>query len=438
MSIQLVTVLLFGGMLLMMALGTRVFFAMGAISVIVVLLISGTKGLLLVSLTTFNEITDTSLITIPLFVLMGNLMVHSGIADRLFTGLSHWLHGVRGNLAIVSLVVCVALAMAGGFGPGLLTMGIIAVPAMLKRGYSKDLALGSVMAGGILGDVIPPSLMMIIMGSITRQSIGRLFFGGFIPGFICAFIYTLYILIRSHLQPTIAPKLTEEVSWAMRWQGLKDVILPAVIVLAVLGSIFFGIATPTESASVGALGALISVFIYRRFSWKVLLNSTKETIRITGMALMILVAATLFSNVYASAGAQNLIQELVSGLQVNRWLILVGMQVILLILGMFMDDFAIITIAAPIFLPIAVSLGWDPIWFSIVFILNMQIAYMSPPFGWCLILMKGIAPKEVATRDLWHSVPHWIGMQILVLVMVMLIPQLALWMPSIMIKGVGG
>lgn len=152
------------------------------------------------------------------------------------------------------------------------------------------------------------------------------------------------------------------------------------------------------------------------------------------MALMILVAATLFSNVYASAGAQNLIVGLVTGLEINRWFIIIGMQIILLILGMFMDDFAIITICAPIFLPIAVSLGWDPIWFGIVFILNMQIAYMSPPFGWCLILMKGIAPKNITTRDLWHSVPPWIAMQLVVLALTMAIPQLALWLPSIMIE----
>jgi tripartite ATP-independent transporter DctM subunit len=434
MSIELVTLVLFGGMLLMMALGTRIFFAIGAISAIVVLIISGTNGLLMVALTTFNQITNTALITIPLFVLMGNLMVHSGIAERMFTGLSHWLSGVRGGLAIVSLVVCVGLAMAAGFSPGLLTMGIIAVPAMLKRGYSKDLTLGSVMAGGILGDVIPPSLMLIIFGSITRQSIGRLFFGAFIPGFICAGIYAIYILTRSYLQPEIAPKLTEKVTWSMRWSGLKEIVIPVLIVTAVLGSIFFGIATPTESAAVGALGALIAVFIYKRFSWKMLFDSTKETIRITGMALMILVAATLFSNVYASAGAQNLIVGLVTGLEINRWFIIIGMQIILLILGMFMDDFAIITICAPIFLPIAVSLGWDPIWFGIVFILNMQIAYMSPPFGWCLILMKGIAPKNITTSDLWHSVPPWIAMQLVVLALTMAIPQLALWLPSIMIE----
>jgi tripartite ATP-independent transporter DctM subunit len=438
MGIELVTLVLFGGMLLLMFLGVRVFIAMGAISVIVVYVLSGNSGLLIVGLTTYNTITNTSLITIPLFVLMGNLMVHSGIADRLFTALSYWLSGVRGGLALVSLVVCVALAMAGGFGPGLLTMGIIAVPAMLKRGYSKDLALGSVMAGGILGDLIPPSLMMIIFGSITRLSIGKLFFGGFIPGFICTAIYTCYILLRSYFQPHYGPRIAEKVTWSMRWAGLKELVIPVVVVLAVLGSIFFGIATPTESAAVGAFCSFIAVFIYRRFSWKVLFDSTRETIKISGMALMILIAATFFSNVYSSAGAQQMVSGIILGLEVNRWFILAGMQIILLILGMFMDDFAIITICAPIFLPIAVKLGWDPIWFGVVFILNMQIAYLTPPFGWCLILMKGIAPKGVTTADIWHAVPHWVGMQVIVLVITITIPALALWMPNAMIGGGGG
>lgn len=430
MSAELATLILFGGMIVLLALGVRVFLALGVISLIVTYLISGTNGLYMVALTTYGEITNTKLITIPLFLLMGNLLVHSGISDRLFQALSYWLSGVRGSLAVVSLGVCVALAMCSGFSPGLITMGLIAVPAMLKRHYDKSLALGSVMAGGILGDVIPPSLMMIIFAFITRISLGKLFFGGAIPGFICATIYTIYILTRSYFQPHLAPRVAEDVTWGMRWTSLREVIVPALLVLAVLGSIFTGMATPTEAAAVGAFGALLSCFIYRRFSRKVLITSCLETLKISGMALWILVVATLFGKVYASAGAQGMIMGIVGGLEVNRWFILIGMQLLLLIFGMFMDDFAIIIICAPIFMPIAISLGFDPIWFAIVFILNMQMAYMTPPFGWCLILMKGIAPPEVTTTDIWRSVPPFVAMQLLVLVMVMVFPALALWLPG--------
>ncbi len=430
MSTELVTLILFGGLLLTLFLGVRVFIGLGFIAVLVTFLLSGPEGLTMLAFTTYRQITNTSLITIPLFLLMGNFLVHSGIADRLFTALSYWLSGIRGSLAVVSLLVCVVLAMCSGFSPGLITMGLVAVPAMLKRGYDKSLALGSVMAGGILGDIIPPSLMMIIYGIITRLSIGKLFMGGFIPGLICAGIYIAYILIRSYFQPSIAPKLTEKVTWSMRWVSLREVIIPALLVLLVLGSILTGTATPLEASGVGALGALLSCLIYRQFSWKMLNTSCMESLKISGMALWILVMATLFGNVYASAGAQDMIMGIVQSLQVNRWFILISIQIILLIFGMFMDDFAIITICAPIFTPIAVSLGFDPLWFGIVFILNMQIAYMSPPFGWCLILMKGIAPPDITTRDIWRSVPPFIAMQLLVLVLTMVFPELATWLPS--------
>ncbi len=430
MSIELVTILLFGGLILLLALGVPVAFAIGGISVGFTFLLWGSNGLYTVTTTTISKITDPVLITIPLFLLMGNFLLHSGISDRLFQALSYWLSGLRGNLAIVSVGVCVALAMCSGFGPGILTLGIIAVPAMLKRSYHKSLALGSVMAGGVLGDIIPPSIIMIVFAYIARLSIGRLFFGGAIPGLICAGLYALYIAIRCYFRPQLAPKAAEDVSWKMRWASLREVIIPTLLVLMVLGSIFLGIATPTEAAGVGATGAFLCCLIYRRFNWKMLMTSCLETLKISSMALWILVAATLFGVFYTSAGAQGLVMGLVEGLPVNPWVIIIGMQIILLIFGMFMDDYAIIIICAPIFMPIAISLGFDPIWFAIVFILNMQVAYLTPPFGWALILMKGVAPPEITTGDIWRSVPPFVLIQLLVLVLVMLLPQLALWLPG--------
>jgi tripartite ATP-independent transporter DctM subunit len=433
MSVELVTILLFGGLILLLALGVPVAFAIGGISVVFTFLLWGSPGLYTVATTTISEITDPVLITIPLFLLMGNFLLHSGISDRLFQALSYWLSGLRGGLAIVSIGVCVALAMCSGFGPGILTLGLIAVPAMLKRSYDKSLALGSVMAGGVLGDIIPPSIIMIVFAYITRFSIGRLFFGGVIPGLICASLYVLYIVIRCYFRPQLAPKAAEDVSWKMRWVSLKEVIIPTLLVLMVLGSIFLGIATPTEAAGVGAFGAFLCCLIYRRFSWKIMVTSCRETLKISSMALWILVAATLFGVFYTSAGAQSLVMGIVTGLPVNRWIILIAMQIILLVFGMFMDDYAIIIICAPIFAPIAISLGFDPIWFAIVFILNMQVAYLTPPFGWALILMKGVAPPEITTADIWRSAPPFVTIQLLVLILTMLLPQLALWLPGKML-----
>ncbi len=429
MSIELITVLLFGGLLLFLALGVPVVFGLGGLSVLLTFLVWGSNGLYTVVSTTMREVTDPTLVTIPLFLLMGNFLVHSGISDRLFEALSYWLSGVRGGLAIVSVVVCVALDMCTGFGPGLLTMGLIAVPAMLKRGYNKSLALGTVMAGGA-GDILPPSIIMIIFAYIARLSVGKVFMAGIVPGFVLAGSYMLYVAIRCYLQPKLAPGVTETVTWKMRGASLKDVVLPTLLILAVLGSIFLGIATPTEAAAVGATGALVCCFIYRRFSWKMLITSCLETLKISSMALWILVAATLFGVFYTSAGAHEFVLGIVQGLPVNRWVILIGMQVVLLIFGCFMDDYAIVTICAPIFMPIAISLGFDPIWFCIVFILNMQIAYLTPPFGWALFLMRGITPPEVTTTDIWRSVPPFIAIQLVILVLVMVFPQIALWLPG--------
>ena len=433
MSTELVTILLFGGLVVLLALGVPVVFALGGICVLITALLGGSTDLFIVATTAYRQITDPGLITIPLFLLMGNFLIHSGISDRLFAALNHWLSGLRGGLAIVSIGVCVALAMCGGFGPGILTMGLIAVPAMLKNRYDKSLALGSVMAGGVLGEIIPPSIIMIIFAYISRISIGRIFFGGAIPGLITACLYILYVTIRCHLQPSLAPPVAEDVTWKLRWASLKDIVLPSLLVVLVMGSIFMGIATPTEAAGVGAFGSCMICAVYGRLSRKVITDSCLETMKISGMALWILVAATLFGVVYTSAGAQDMVMEIVEKVPVNRWLILGAMQIILLVFGMFMDDYAVLTICAPIFIPIARLLGFDPIWFSIIFILNMQVAYLTPPFGWALILMKGVAPPEIHTKDIWRSIPPFVAIQLLVLLLTMIFPQLALWLPQKML-----
>ena len=309
-------------------------------------------------------------------------------------------------------------------------MGLVAVPAMLKHNYSKSIALGSVMAGGVLGEIIPPAIIMIIFAFIARISIGKLFFGGFVPGVILAVLYCSYVILTGVLKPDALPKTTEVITWPMRWRALREIFLPVMLVVLVLGSIFLGIATPTEAAGVGALGAMIICALHRRLSWQVVKDSCSETIKITGMALWILIPATLFGVFYASAGAQDMIMEFIEGLEVHRIVVLICMQLVLLLFGMFMDDYAVVTICAPIMLPIARMLGFDPIWFSILFILNMQVAYLTPPFGWALIMMKGVAPPEITTRDIWRAVPPFVLIQLAVLILVMLFPQIATWLPN--------
>ncbi|GAB6146139.1 TRAP transporter large permease [Desulfocicer niacini] len=430
MSIELISFVLFGGLLLLLALGIPVTFALGGITVAMTYILDGPDAVYTVATTTYQQMTSPTLMTIPLFLIMGNFLVQSGISERMYNGLSYWLSGLRGGLAIVSVGVCVSLAMCGGFGPGILTMGLVAVPAMLKHNYSKSIALGSVMAGGVLGEIIPPAIIMIIFAFIARISIGKLFFGGMIPGLILASLYVAYIVFVGIIRPNDLPKISIDVTWSMRWKALAEIFLPCMLVVLVLGSIFLGVATPTEAAGVGALGAIFICAVHRRLNWQVITDSCTETLKITGMALWILIPATLFGVFYASAGAQDMIMELIQSLEVNRWIVLICMQFVLLIFGMFMDDYAVVTICAPIMLPIARLLGFDPIWFSILFILNMQVAYLTPPFGWALIMMKGVAPAGITTKDIWRSIPPFVIIQLAVLLMVMIFPKIATWLPN--------
>ena len=431
MGIELITIILFGGLLLLLALGVPVSFALGGITVLLTFLFDGPDAVYTVATTTYQQITSPTLMTIPLFLMMGNFLVESGISERLYNGLSYWLSGVRGGLAIVSIGVCVALAMCGGFGPGILTMGLVAVPAMLKYNYSKSIALGSVMAGGVLGEIIPPAIIMIIFAFIAKISIGKLFFGGLVPGFILAVLYTGYIIFIGIIRPNDLPKPDMRVSWRTHWKALGEIFLPCMLVVLVLGSIFIGAATPTEAAGVGALGSMMICAIHRKLTGKVILDSCRQTLKITGMVLWILIPATLFGVFYATAGAQDMLMEFIGSLEVSRYLVLICMQLVLLLFGMFMDDYAVVTICAPIMLPIARILGFDPIWFSILFILNMQVAYLTPPFGWALIMMKGVVPAGVTTRDIWRSVPPFVLIQLFVLILVMIFPQIATWLPNV-------
>lgn len=430
MSTELVTILLFGGLLTLLFIGVPVFYTLGFISVTTTLLIGGIPSLYMVATTTYGQITEPGLMTIPLFILMGNFLLHSGLSDRLFSALTYWMDGLPGGLAVISIGVCVALAMCGGFGPGILTMGLIAVPAMLNQKYDKSIALGSVMAGGVLGTIIPPSIIMIIFGYIARMSIGKLFFAGAIPGLVTALFYQIYVIVRCYFQPQLAPKARRTITWEKRMRAIKDIVPITLLISTVLGAIFFGIATPSEAAGIGSMGAIILCIVHGKFTREVIRNSCLQTLRISGIALGILITATLFGVVYTSAGAQGMVMEMVSNLEINRWFIIGVMQLMLLVLGSFMDDYAIVTICAPIFMPIAISLGFDPIWFGIIFILNMQVAYLTPPFGWALILMKSVSPAGIKTSQIWRAVPPFVAIQLLVLILTMIYPQIALWLPS--------
>jgi len=435
MSIELVTLIMFGGLIVALVAGIPLAWSLGGVAVIVCYLLWGTEGLRLIVYNTFGSMWNIVLVAIPLFMSMGILLGRAGIAEALFETMHRWSGQLRGGIAMGVVVICaIFAAMTGVSAAATLTMGLIALPAMLRRGYDKSIALGSIAGPGTLGILIPPSIIMILLGLIGGVSVGKLFMAGVGPGLVLAGLFIIYIGIRAWLNPKLCPPHPEKFTLKEKVISLRAVILPVLIILAVLGSIFLGIATPTEAGSLGVVAVLIAVAIHRRFSWKLIKESTIETFRITGLTMWIFFGAMAFAAVYARAGGAVFITEIIMGLGMNRWLIVITMMGISFFLGMFVDPFAIIFILAPICFPIVKSLGFDPIWFGILFVINMQMGYVTPPFGYQLFYLKSVAPPGITTGDIYKSIFPFLGVLIIGMAIIMIFPQIALWLPEQMMK----
>ena len=433
MSIGLLTLLFFGSLLLFLALGLPLAFVLGGVSVIFLYFTWGMKSFYMVASQVWGSMNSFTLVAIPLFVLMAMILEKTGVAQALYRMMHLWWGGVRGGLAIGTVVICtIFAAMVGISGAAVVTMGTIALPAMLERGYDKRMAIGCISAGGGLGILIPPSVLMILYSLITGVSVGKLFAAGVIPGIMLSLMICLYIFIRCWLQPELGPALPPEErgKWPEKLAALRAVLLPLLIVVMVLGSILFGLATPTEAAAVGVLGAIISALVHRQMSWALLRESCIRTFRLTGMIMWILFAAHAFSSAYQSMGAQALIKGLMIHIPGGPWGTIVFIEAVLLLLGMVLDPVGIMLITLPVFLPIVTALGFDPIWFGILFIINMEIGYQTPPFGFNLFYLKGIVPRNVTMGDIYQSVTPYTMLMILGLILIMLFPALATWLPS--------
>jgi len=437
-SIELLTLALVLCILFIFVLGLPVAFSLSSVAMIFAMLLRGPAALGTVVYASWGSMTSFVLVAIPLFILLGNILQHSGIADAAYDMVHKWMGPIRGGLAMGTVLICTAMAaMVGVIGAGIVTMGVIALPAMVERKYDRKLAMGSIMAGGSLGALIPPSVPMILFANRTVQSVGRLFAGGIIPGLILSFLYCTYIGVRGYLQPDMAPALPpeERVSWREKFAALRGSILPIFIIVAILGSIFTGAATPTEAAAIGVLGTLISALIYRKFSWTMLKNAAYDTMRLFGMVFWILLGAACFTRFYMSMGAVDLVQGMIVALGLSPWTVLIIMQLTLMAMGTFLEDYAIVLIAAPIYTPIVAALGFNPLWFGILFMINMQIAVLTPPYGFALFYMKGVvARKGIPMSEVWRAILPFIPLQIIGLALVMIFPQLALWLPSLFFK----
>jgi len=439
-SPELLTILMFTGLLLGLFMGHALAFVLGGLAVIFGLLSWGPDAMNMFMTRTFGLMNNYVLIAVPLFILMAQFLGQSKVSDDLFDSLRYLLGPLRGGVGIAVVVVSVLFAACTGIvGASVVTMGLIALPLMLKYGYDKQMSTGLICAGGTLGILIPPSIMLIVMGSETGLSVGQLFAGAVLPGVALGIIYLIYVIIRCGINPAMGPPLSAEERSAVTrgWiilHVLKSLVPPTILIVGVLGSIFTGIATPTEAAGAGAILSLALVFAYRRFSWPMFYQALVATTKATSMVLMVAVGATCFTGVFLGSGGGQVVSDLILGLGLGKWGILVIMLIINLILGMFIDWLGIIFITFPIFVPIAESVGFDKLWFVVLTAVVLQNSFLTPPFGYALFYIKGIAPPEVTTSDIWKGAVPFIIIMTFGILACIFFPELITWLPAKIVK----
>ncbi len=434
MSIELITALYFLCLFLGLFLGLPVALGLGGTAVIFAAIFEP-RSLLAIPSAFYYTPWNGVLVTVPLFLFMGSLIRFSGIAEAAYDAVYKLIGHIHGGLAMGTVVVCTIFAAITGITPpATITMGQIAYPSMMKYKYKKAIAIGCIGSGGALGALIPPSVPFIFYGLLAKVSIGGLFLGGVLPGLMLAFFYITYIGIRCKLQPHIGPAIPadEKFSAGEKFRALLNIWPFLLLIFMVLGAIWGGIATPSEAAAFGATGALLINLIYRKLTWQVLKDSLETTIKLTGMGLWILIGANIYLNIFNSLGCQELVTSMVLGMPGGQTGILLMMMFIVLLLGMVMDDWAIIMLCTPLYVPILNELGVDKLWFGVLFIVNIQIAYLTPPFGFVLFWIKSVMPPDVSMGDIYRSVGPFIILQLIGLTLVFIFPQIGTWLPSLM------
>lgn len=434
MSIELVTFLYFGCLFLGLFLGLPVALGLGGTAVLFAAIFEP-RSLLAIPSAFYYTPWNGVLVTVPLFLFMGSLIRFSGIAEAAYDAVYKIIGHIPGGLAMGTVKVCTIFAAITGITPpATITMGQIAYPSMIKYKYNKAIAIGSIGAGGALGALIPPSVPFIFYGLLAKVSIGGLFLGGLLPGLMLASFYIIYIGIRCKIQPHMGPAIPadERFSLKEKLHALLNIWPFVLLVVLVLGAIWGGVATPSEAAAFGATGAFFINIIYRKLTWKVLRDSLETTVKLTGMGLWILIGASVYLNIFNSLGCQELVTSMVLGMPGGENGILLMMMFIILLLGMVMDDWAIIMLCTPLYIPIINELGIDKLWFGVLFIVNIQIAYLTPPFGFVLFWLKSVLPQDVTMGDVYKSVGPFILLQLLGLTLIFIFPQIALWLPNLL------
>ena len=437
MSPGLTAFLILGLAILFLALEVPLVFALGGMAVGGLFLLKGSYALPIIYLNTVDKPKDFNYLTIPLFIYMAYMLDRSGVAEDLYTAIQYWSGRFAGSLAIGTVFISTVLAaMTGLSSASIITMGVTVLPAMLERGYSKDLTMGCIAAGSTLGILIPPSVLGLLYATQNSISPGRIFLAGVIPGLIIAIIFIIYIAVICYLNPSLGPPLasTEKVTQKVKLKSLGSVVAPTVLVVMVLGSIFAGIATPTESASVGVLGAFGVLALNRKLTWKNLREINYNTLKLTLMIMWVLVGASAFRALCVVSDAYKVIQSVLMSVPFGGWGTMLLIQLILVVIGCFLDEFGILVITMPVIVPIIRALHFDPVWFGVLFIINMQIAELTPPIGLNLFYMQAVAPNGTKMEDIYRAVAPFILLLLLALVIVMLFPETATWLPELIIR----
>ncbi|UOA16511.1 TRAP transporter large permease [Sulfitobacter dubius] len=424
---------MFASLIVLMLSGAGLAFVLGAIAFLATATLWGPSALIVTVLNTFETMTSEALMAIPLYVLMAAILQKSRIIDDLYTAMETWFGGVSGGLAIGTVVICTIMAaMTGVVGAAVAAMGILALPSMLSRGYHPPLALGAICAGGTLGILIPPSVVTIVYAITAQISIGQMFIAGIIPGLVLAVGYCSYIWVRVALNPKLAPKPVDEttIPLSQKIASLRHLALPALVILSVLGSIYAGIATPTEAAAVGVLGALLSAIFSGRLELSSLNAAATDTLRVTAMILWITLGAKAFISVFVATGGADSVLNFVESLDSSRYVVLLAMLLVLIFLGLFLDEIGIILLCVPVFVPIIKTLGFDPLWFGVLFMVTAQMAYITPPFGYTLFYLKGVLPDGIGIGQVYRGVIPFFLIQVVVLILFVAFPEIVTWLPE--------
>jgi len=438
-SPEMITILMFSGLLLGLFMGHPLAFVLGGLAVIFGFIGWGPSVFYIFMNRIWGTMDNYVLLAIPLFIFMAQLLDQSGVAEDLFKALRYLMGQTKGGIALAVIAVSTVFAACTGIiGASVVTMGLLAIPMMRKYGYEEELSYGSICAGGTLGILIPPSIMLVVMASQATLSVGKLFAGAVFPGFILSALYMGYVAIRCYMKPELGPPISREerakvTNAQVAMMVLKSLVPPMVLILGVLGSIFFGIATPTEASGVGAFLSFLMVIAYGKFTWQGLYKAVIQTAKTNTMVIMILCGATCFTGVFLGIGGGDVVTDFVMGLGWGKWGTFWVMMGIVFLLGMFIDWIGIVLICFPLFLPIAKQFGFDPIWFVIMMAVNLQASFLTPPFGYALFYIKGVDPDRIDIRKVYKGIVPFVILMLIGLAVCAAFPDAIMWLPGLIV-----